>query len=64
MTPKELAKLVLGKAEGHKGRFIVAIAGPPACGKSTLAAAILLYCMCCEDEPGAQVISAATTFPT
>lgn len=32
-------------------------------GKSTLAAAILLYCECCEDEPGAQVISAATTFP-
>lgn len=31
--------------------------------KSTLAAAILLYCECCEDEPGAQVISAATTFP-
>ena len=29
--------------------------------KSTLASAILLYCMCCEDEPGAQVISAATT---
>lgn len=29
--------------------------------KSTLAAAILLYCMCCEDEPGAQIISAATT---
>jgi phage terminase large subunit-like protein len=29
--------------------------------KSTLAAAILLYCLCCEDEPGAQVISAATT---
>lgn len=29
--------------------------------KSTLAAAILLYCQCCEDEPGAQVISAATT---
>lgn len=29
--------------------------------KSTLAAAILLYCECCEDEPGAQVISAATT---
>ena len=28
---------------------------------STLAAAILLYCQCCEDEPGAQVISAATT---
>jgi phage terminase large subunit-like protein len=30
--------------------------------KSTLAAAILLYCECCEPEPGAQVISAATTF--
>jgi len=31
--------------------------------KSTLAAAILLYCQCCENEEGAQVISAATTFP-
>lgn len=30
--------------------------------KSTLAAAIMLYCLCCEDEPGAQVISAATTY--
>lgn len=29
--------------------------------KSTLAAAILLYCLCCESEPGPQVISAATT---
>lgn len=29
--------------------------------KSTLASAILLYCLCCEDEPGAQIISAATT---
>jgi len=29
--------------------------------KSTLAAAILLYCMCCEDEQGAQLITAATT---
>lgn len=29
--------------------------------KSTLAAAILLYCLCCENEVGAQVISAATT---
>jgi phage terminase large subunit-like protein len=28
---------------------------------STLAAAIMLYCMCCEDEPGAQLVSAATT---
>jgi len=31
--------------------------------KSTLAAAILIYCMCCEDESGAQIVSAATTFP-
>ncbi len=30
--------------------------------KSTLAAAILLYCQCCENEEGAQLISAATTF--
>lgn len=29
--------------------------------KSTLASAILLYCQCCETEPGAQIISAATT---
>lgn len=29
--------------------------------KSTLAAAILLYCLCCEEEQGPQVISAATT---
>ena len=29
--------------------------------KSLTAAVILLYCLCCEDEPGAQVISAATT---
>lgn len=30
--------------------------------KSTLAGAIMLYCMCCEHEPGAQLISAATTY--
>ncbi|WP_312914476.1 terminase TerL endonuclease subunit [Stenotrophomonas sp.] len=30
--------------------------------KSTLSAAILLYCECCENEEGAQVISAATTY--
>jgi len=29
--------------------------------KSTLAAGITLYCLCCEPEEGAQVISAATT---
>lgn len=32
-------------------------------GKSALASGILLYCLCCEPEEGAQVISAATTFP-
>lgn len=31
--------------------------------KSTLSSGILLYCECCEPEEGAQVISAATTFP-
>ncbi|MFP1683350.1 terminase large subunit [Alloalcanivorax sp. C16-1] len=31
--------------------------------KSTLASGILLYCECCEPEEGAQIISAATTFP-
>lgn len=30
--------------------------------KSTLAAGIMLYCQCCENEEGAQLISAATTF--
>lgn len=30
--------------------------------KSTLAAGILLYCLCCEPEEGAQLISAATTY--
>lgn len=30
-------------------------------GKTSLAAAILLYCLCCEDEVGPQVITAATT---
>lgn len=29
--------------------------------KSFLCSAILLYCYCCEDEPGPQVVSAATT---
>ena len=31
-------------------------------GKSTVAAAIMLYCQCCEAEAGAQLISAATTY--
>lgn len=29
--------------------------------KSTLGAGILLYCQCCEDETGPQIVSAATT---
>ena len=51
------------KADGTR-RFTSALyATARKSGKSTLAAGILLYCQCCEDEPGAQVISAATTFP-
>ena len=38
MTPQALADLIRAKAKGHAGRFMVAIAGPPASGKSTLAA--------------------------
>jgi phage terminase large subunit-like protein len=30
--------------------------------KSTKTAGVSLYCLCCEDEPGAQVLTAATTF--
>ncbi|MDZ4253995.1 MAG: terminase TerL endonuclease subunit [Sulfuritalea sp.] len=48
--------------DGSARRFntaLLAIARKNA--KSLTAASILLYCMCCEDEPGAQVISAATT---
>lgn len=29
--------------------------------KSTLTAGVALYCLCCEDEPGAQIIIGATT---
>lgn len=47
--------------DGHR-RFTTAIY---ACArknaKSTVASGILLSCLCLEDEPGAQVISAATT---
>ena len=51
------------KADGTR-RFTSALyATARKSGKSTLAAGILLYCQCCEDEPGAQVISAATTLP-
>lgn len=48
----ELAKLIHDKASSHSGRFIVAIAGPPACGKSTLAADLAR-----EIGPGARVVA-------
>ncbi len=41
MTPEGLAGLILDRAQGRgagAGRFVVALAGPPAAGKSTLAA--------------------------
>ncbi|MDP2141291.1 MAG: terminase large subunit [Gammaproteobacteria bacterium] len=53
-----------GYGEFHPRRFtsaLFAVARKNA--KSTLSSGILLYCLCCEPEEGAQVISAATTFP-
>lgn len=38
MTQVELAQIIRDRAKGHPDRFIVAIAGPPASGKTTLAA--------------------------
>lgn len=38
MTAEDLADLIKAKATGHPGRFLVALAGPPASGKTTLAA--------------------------
>lgn len=40
MTPADLADLIRQKAKGQ-GRFLVALAGPPAAGKSTLAAELV-----------------------
>ena len=40
MTPADLADLIRQKAKGQ-GRFLVALAGPPAAGKSTLAAKLV-----------------------
>jgi pantothenate kinase len=40
MTPDELAALIRQNADGL-GRYIVALAGPPGAGKSTLAAALV-----------------------
>jgi phage terminase large subunit-like protein len=52
-----------GWGDFHPRRFtsaLFAVARKNA--KSTLSSAILNYCLCCEPEEGAQVISAATTF--
>ena len=38
MTPQALAELIQARAASTQGRFIAALAGPPAAGKSTLAA--------------------------
>ena len=49
--------------EYHPRRFTSALyATARKSGKSTLAAAILIYCLCCEPEAGAQVLTAATTY--
>ncbi len=40
MTPVDLAELIRQKAEGQ-GRFLIALAGPPGAGKSTLAAGLV-----------------------
>lgn len=48
-------------SEGHRRFTTVLYATARKQGKSTLAAIIMLYCMCYEDEPGALLISAATT---
>lgn len=49
------------KLDGGR-RFTTAVLGVARKNaKSTIAAAILIYCLCCEDELGPQIISAATT---
>jgi len=61
---KRQSVYIEGYGEFHPRRFtsaLFAVARKNA--KSTLSAAILNYCLCCEPEEGAQVISAATTFP-
>jgi len=41
MTPQALADHIAARAARHEGRFIAALAGPPAAGKSTLAAELV-----------------------
>ncbi len=50
MTPTGLANLIRARADGP-GRFLVALAGPPASGKSTLAATLAATL-----SPGARVV--------
>lgn len=60
---KKESSFINGYGEFHPRRFtssLFAVARKNA--KSLLASSILNYCLCCEPEPGAQVISAATTF--
>jgi len=60
---KKESSYINGYGEFHPRRFtsaLFAVARKNA--KSLLSSGILIYCICCEPEPGAQVISAATTF--
>lgn len=41
MTPAMLAEEIRRKADGVQGRYVVALAGPPGAGKSTLAEAVV-----------------------
>lgn len=61
---KRKAINIAGYGKFHQRRYtsaLFAVARKNA--KSTLAGGVMLYCECCEPEEGAQVISAATTFP-
>jgi len=55
MTLAELARLIVGRAETSQGRFLTALAGPPASGKSTVAEdlrdAVLALGQKCEVVP-------------
>lgn len=50
------------KDNGHRRFSVVYEEVARKNAKSTKTAAVSLYCLACEDEPGAQVLTAATTF--